>query len=292
VKSNGTLAEGKFVELGPISMFVADDGSEGGIVETHQVAVPNATPLDAEFTSMAAGLAQAGEGAIDLDVTLGAALAIEGARETVGEHIMKGGLWVWPIIFFAALAGLLAVYKLFTIYSIKQPSAAELSAIVRKVREGKREEAAQAASELPWEFGPMIKEAVENSDQDKELVEEVMYEKMLEAQPKVERFLSVIAVTAAVAPLLGLLGTVTGMINTFKMITLFGTGDASSLSGGISEALITTELGLVVAIPSLVAHAMLNRKAQSIMAQMEKLAVVFVNGLPGRKEKAEVVEVA
>ena len=110
-----------------------------------------------------------------------------------------------------------------------------------------------------------------------------MYEKMLEAQPKVERFLSVIAVTAAVAPLLGLLGTVTGMINTFKMITLFGTGDASSLSGGISEALITTELGLVVAIPSLVAHAMLNRKAQSIMANMEKLAVVFVNGLPGRK---------
>jgi len=73
------------------------------------------------------------------------------------------------------------------------------------------------------------------------------------------------------------------MINTFKMITLFGTGDASSLSGGISEALITTELGLVVAIPSLVAHAVLNRKAQAIMASREKLAVVFVNGLPGRK---------
>lgn len=284
IAENGDLQAGKFVEIGPISVFSSSNQAGAGIIETHQAEIPNATALSPEFNKQVAGLAGNGEGTLELDVTLGAALAIEGSKESVSEHVLKGGIWVWPIIAFAVIAAILAVYKLIAIYSIKQPGAAHLGSIIRKVREGKKEEALAEAKSLPWEFGPMIEEAIKCSDQDKELVEEVMYEKMLEAQPKVERFLSVIAVTAAVAPLLGLLGTVTGMINTFKMITLFGTGDASSLSGGISEALITTELGLVVAIPSLVAHAMLNRKAQSIMANMEKLAVVFVNGLPGRKQ--------
>lgn len=283
IDAAGNLQSGKFVELGPVSVFASDSGTEGGIIESHQVSVPNATELSPEFSSSVAQIAASSQGAMELDVTLGAALAIEGAKESVAEHVLKGGLWVWPIIIFALLAALLAIYKMVAIYTIKQPNASHLGSIVRKVRSGEKEAALEEARSLPWEFGPMIEEAVKCSDQEKELVEEVMYEKMLEAQPKVERFLSVIAITAAVAPLLGLLGTVTGMINTFKMITLFGTGDASSLSGGISEALITTELGLVVAIPSLVAHAMLNRKAQSIMANMEKLAVVFVNGLPGRK---------
>lgn len=283
IDAEGDLRSGKFVELGPVSVFASDSGEQAGIIEMHQSQIPNATALSPAFTRDAAALAASGEGALELDVTLGAALAIEGSKESVVEHVLKGGIWVWPILLFAATAGLLAVFKLFEIYRIKQPGAMSVGSIVRKVREGKKDEALAEAAALPWEFGPMIEEGVKCSDQEKELVEEVMYEKMLEAQPKVERFLAVIAVTAAVAPLLGLLGTVTGMINTFKMITLFGTGDASSLSGGISEALITTELGLVVAIPSLVAHAVLNRKAQAIMASMEKLAVVFVNGLPSRK---------
>lgn len=285
IAGNGDVRRGRFVELGPISMFADDAGASGGIVEEHHAQIPVAVAVRPEFAQQVAAVARDGKGAIEIDVSLGAALAIEGAKESVSEHVRKGGLWVYPILFFALLAAALAAYKLVTIYRIKQPRPSQLGGILRSLREGRRQEALAAAEKLPWEFGPMIAAAVKRSDEDKELVEEVMYEKMLEAQPKVERFLSVIAVTAAVAPLLGLLGTVTGMINTFKMITLFGTGDASALSGGISEALITTELGLVVAIPALVAHAMLNRKAQAILAQMEKLAVVFVNGLPSRREE-------
>jgi hypothetical protein len=70
---------------------------------------------------------------------------------------------------------------------------------------------------------------------------------------------------------------VTGIINTFKLITVFGSGDVKSLSGGISEALITTKFGLIVAIPSLLLHAFLSRKAKGITDQMEKAAVAFVN---------------
>ena len=91
-----------------------------------------------------------------------------------------------------------------------------------------------------------------------------MYEKMLSAKPALERWIPLIALTAATAPLLGLLGTVTGMINTFNMITVFGTGDPRMLSGGISEALITTKFGLVVAVPALICHAFVTPKGQGV----------------------------
>jgi biopolymer transport protein ExbB len=106
-----------------------------------------------------------------------------------------------------------------------------------------------------------------------------MFESILGAQPKLERFLNVIAVTAATAPLLGLLGTVTGIIKTFKMMEIFGAGDPKPLISGISEALITTELGLILAIPTLITHALLSRRVKEILSQMEKISIAFVNGL-------------
>ena len=101
----------------------------------------------------------------------------------------------------------------------------------------------------------------------------------------VERGLSVLAIFGVVAPLLGLLGTVTGMIETFRVITLFGTGDPKLMSGGISEALVTTELGLAVAIPIMLLHTYLSRRANRIVGQMEEKAVSLVNII--EKEKAE-----
>ena len=127
--------------------------------------------------------------------------------------------------------------------------------------------------------GRMLKAGVDNLREPRELVEEVMYEVVLTSRLKLERFLPFVAISAASAPLLGLLGTVTGIINTFKLITVFGSGDVKSLSGGISEALITTKFGLIVAIPSLLLHAFLSRKAKGVTDQMEKSAVSFTNQL-------------
>ena len=84
------------------------------------------------------------------------------------------------------------------------------------------------------------------------------------------------AVSAACAPLLGLLGTVTGIISTFNLMTVFGSGDIKMLSSGISEALITTEYGLYVAIPCVLAHSFLSRKAKSVADKMEHVAVRFM----------------
>ncbi|WP_420818925.1 MotA/TolQ/ExbB proton channel family protein [Paraglaciecola marina] len=92
---------------------------------------------------------------------------------------------------------------------------------------------------------------------------------------RLERWIGAIGMTAAVSPLLGLLGTVSGMIETFKMMTLFGSGDPEVVSGGIAQALVTTELGLVVAIPALILNALLSRKAKSYYNELESFAILI-----------------
>ena len=104
-----------------------------------------------------------------------------------------------------------------------------------------------------------------------------MFESVLDAKTRLNSWFPFIKIAAAVEPLLGLLGTVTGMINTFKLITVFGTQDASTFSSGISEALLTTEWGLITAIPCLLMAAFLARLARAALDDMEKLAVRIMN---------------
>ena len=125
--------------------------------------------------------------------------------------------------------------------------------------------------------GEMLAVGVEHRREPRELIEEVMYEQVLSTRLRLQRLLPFVAIAASSAPLLGLLGTVTGIINTFKLITVFGSGDVKTLSGGISEALITTEFGLIVAIPSLLMYAFLSRKARGVVGRMEKAAVALAN---------------
>ena len=124
----------------------------------------------------------------------------------------------------------------------------------------------------------MLVTGVEHAAENRGVLEELLFEKVLRVRPGLERFLPFLAITAAAAPLLGLLGTVIGMIKTFQLITVFGTGDAKSLSSGISEALVTTALGLIVAIPTLILHGTLSRMAKRKLGLLEELSVAFVNG--------------
>ena len=94
-------------------------------------------------------------------------------------------------------------------------------------------------------------------------------------RPHIRQFLTVIAVLAAISPLFGLLGTVTGMITTFNVIALFGTGNAKAMAGGISEALITTQSGLVVAIPGLFMSAFLIRRANRLESRLDELIMTL-----------------
>jgi biopolymer transport protein ExbB len=114
-----------------------------------------------------------------------------------------------------------------------------------------------------------------------------------------ERFLNTLGTVAAISPLLGLLGTVTGMMRTFKAITTAGIGNPTAMAGGISEALITTAAGLIVAIPALVAYRYLRGRVDALVIQMEKESLRLVqaidrssepgrtaSGRPGRQDAA------
>jgi biopolymer transport protein ExbB len=123
----------------------------------------------------------------------------------------------------------------------------------------------------------VIKATLRNIKKERAHIEDVIMENILNESTQIDRFGSFVLVIAAVAPLMGLLGTVVGMIETFEVITEFGTGDPKLLSGGISAALVTTMQGLIVAIPLLLIGNLLSGWAQSIKDSMEQSALHIVN---------------
>ncbi|UFH59118.1 MotA/TolQ/ExbB proton channel family protein [Sulfurovum mangrovi] len=149
--------------------------------------------------------------------------------------------------------------------------------VIEKVESGKKHEALDAIKGYEGSTARVIKSALRNIDKDREHVEDVIMENILNESTQIDRFGSFVLVIAAVAPLMGLLGTVTGMIETFDVITEFGTGDPKLLSGGISAALVTTMQGLIVAIPLLLIGNLLSGWAQSIKDSMEQNALHIVN---------------
>ena len=116
-----------------------------------------------------------------------------------------------------------------------------------------------------------------NLHRDYQALEDLVHEATLGVLPKIQKFSAAITVIAAVAPLMGLLGTVTGVMSTFDVITEHGTGDPKMLAGGISEALVTTELGLIVAIPTLLLGTMLMAVANRIESDLDKAALTVMN---------------
>jgi len=127
---------------------------------------------------------------------------------------------------------------------------------------------AEASSNNP--LGRVLKIGADNPNADTETLELKLEEATLREVPPIEAGLNLLKIISMVAPLLGLLGTVTGMINTFQAITVFGAGDPKAMAGGISGALVTTVLGLIVAIPTVLLHTFLNGRAKRIVHVLEE----------------------
>ncbi|MCB1125480.1 MAG: MotA/TolQ/ExbB proton channel family protein, partial [Verrucomicrobiae bacterium] len=228
-----------------------------------------------------------GKGSFPVDASLGNAVKIQATRDSLVVHIEKGGPVMVPILLLGFAAVGIFLFKWLQVGRVRVASPSDLTVILSALDLGDEQKAESHARKLSGPVGEMLASAITHFRERKEYVEEVMYEKMLETRPKLEKLLPFLALSAAAAPLLGLLGTVTGMINTFNMITVFGTGDPKTLAGGISEALITTEFGLVVAIPSLLLHAILSRKVKGVLGSMEQTTVAFINGLPGTSQETQ-----
>ena len=125
-------------------------------------------------------------------------------------------------------------------------------------------------------MGRILDEYASHKNRDLETLELKMGEAVMREVPRINQGLSFLKIIAAVAPLMGLLGTVTGMIITFQSIVLFGAGDPKMMAGGISQALVTTVLGLTVAIPTLLMHSLVQTKAKYITDVLEQEAVAII----------------
>ena len=274
---DGEIHTGTLTAIGPVSYFLDSEKSIGGDIIPTQPGSP--LRFHPDDTSAISALLAGKEATLPLDPTGGDARAMEQLGGGPLDLIRKGGLWIWPIIFLAILSLIFGIIKLAQFAKLREPSEAWVGAILAALRTGDRDKATQLASDQAHPAAPVMAKLVDVSENSTDLVEETLYEQLMAVQAKAGTLLPVIAITAATAPLIGLLGTVSGMITTFNLITLFGSGDPKPLAGGISEALITTLFGLVVAIPALVLHAFLSRRAQGITQTTERLGLSFINGL-------------
>lgn len=281
VDATGVVREGSFLQVGPTVLFRSSDGQAVGTVEERLGSQqPTIFPFsDPRDIADAQQLVSGAGGLLPFDPTMGNAHKMEQTKETLAEHIVKGGPVMWPILALAAAALLVALFKWIQLAAQRTPSQAQVDALIAAVGQGELAAIKERAAAIKGPVGRMLEVGVAHIREPRELIEEAMYETVLTTKQKLNGLLPFVAISASSAPLLGLLGTVTGIINTFKRITVFGSGDVKSLSGGISEALITTEWGLIVAIPALLIHAFLSRKARGVVGRMESTAVAFVNEL-------------
>ncbi|MBL8897419.1 MAG: MotA/TolQ/ExbB proton channel family protein [Planctomycetes bacterium] len=279
VATSGLVIAGRFTLVGPAAVFRSEDGQHVGTAEQKLGSLePALIPFArAEDADAARALVASGEGTFPLDPTLGNAHKIEETQETLLEHIQAGGPVMYPIFAMAGTALLVVILKWVSFLFMRRPSRSRVAAMLAAIRQRDHATAVEQAQRVGGPTGRMLAVGAQHLGEPRELIEEVMYETVLETKLRLNRWLPFVAICASSAPLLGLLGTVTGIMNTFKLITVFGSGDVKMLSGGISEALITTEYGLIVAIPSLLLHALLSRKAKGMLDQMEKSAVEFLN---------------
>ena len=286
---DNVLTTGRFIAFGPTVFFVSEDGAVAGLVENQlNAADPVVVALPSGLSDSFAQIAATGAGAVPLDPTLGRALKVEKARKSLGQYIADGGVVGYVIIALGLVAIALTGFKALEILRFPVAPISAVDEILDELARGSQAAAMKRAAEVPGVSGEILTTGARHASESRAVLEEFLFEPILRVRPRIERFLPFLSITAAAAPLLGLLGTVIGMINTFQLITIFGTGDAKSLSSGISEALMTTALGLIVAIPTLILHGALSRMAKRKLGLLEELTVAFLNGLDvlrGRREQ-------
>lgn len=277
----GLVQSGKVALIGPVAMFASASGGAAGLLQQElNKPDPTIAVLDKSLEEASRKLVTTGSGELVLDPTSGNAFKLSALHESLFEKFKKGGVAIIPLLALGGAAILLALYKWFQLSQVRLAREADLQKVLRHIEAREHSAALQHARSIPGMAGELLATAVEHVDEKKEYIEEVLYEKMLGARTKLERGLPFLALAATTGPLLGLLGTVTGMIATFKIISSFGGGDPKMLAAGISEALICTATGMAVAIPALLFHAFLTRRAKGIIGSMEQIAVGFVNGVP------------
>ena len=193
---------------------------------------------------------------------------------------LAAGGWVMPFIVVCSVVALaICIERHFALNKQQIAPPHLLATVWQQLRAGGLD--AQRLKNLRQgsPLGAILAAGLANRDQGREVMRESIGEAAGHVIHQLERYLNALGTVAGITPLLGLLGTVLGMINVFAEITIHGTGNAAVLAGGISEALLTTAAGLAVAIPSLVMHRHYSARIESIVVDLEREAIKLVDAL-------------
>jgi biopolymer transport protein ExbB len=266
---------------GPVALMLPLAGEKGQVYSWQENLAPE---VKASLKTAFASSKDSARIMIPVDVLLSTVLSSELANQTeqslfnrLKAFMHDGGILMWPI---AALLifGLILVIERFLFLSIKSYTI-RYRFVINLCEIGKIEDARKKAKKLRGSVGKVIQAALLKQYSSRAEAEKAIEEVFAAETPAIERGLSSISIMASTAPLLGLLGTVMGMIELFQVITMHGTSDPKLLAGGISIALITTEAGLMVAIPLQLCHTFLGNKADKIIGRMEKAGLAVLNAI-------------
>ncbi len=286
VGAGNEVRTGTFAFVGPQTYFRSAEGEAGVVVRLREGSTYPVTFVNKDWPAAGAeAFFQGGTGSIPADATGGKALRLQQTTGTIWQHIEKGGYVAFAILGVGLFALLLMVRKLIDLSRMAVDDQSVTSAFLAKVTQGGRVAAEPALASLRAMTRELFSTGLRHMDKPKVALEEHLQALLLKDRLHFERWLPLLAVIATAAPLMGLLGTVVGMVKTFALITVFGTGNAGKLASGISEVLVATELGLSVAIPTLVAHGFLSQRIHKNLATLERYALEFVTAAKSEKEE-------
>lgn len=256
---DGSQAFSAIKRIGAFQGIFATNEDAGYLIANHETDLPQSAPYlaDEEEAQMLRS-AMTGSVWLPLDVSGGKILVNPPKKVTFVDRLKSGGIFLWPIVAIGVFGVLLIIERAIVLFRVRLT--------------GKDSKAGAGNSPA----ARVVERMSEAREDDAETADRLLEEAILDELPPLERFLQTLRVFAAVSPLLGLLGTVSGIIQTFRVITDHGNGDPALLSAGISEALLTTEMGLLVAVPLLLCHHFLTRRKNAIVLDMETAGAAYI----------------
>lgn len=272
------FVNGDFAVIGPVGYFAAKGKEKSGLTGMASNGFPQISLFEGEEAASMRLLIESGTATLPIDSTGGKALKAKNETPTLGDRIEDGGVVGYAILGLGAVAILIALFKFIEITNFTIPSRKQVNAILDSLLEKDQEEALAKAARIKGLSGKMVVAGVESFYGKRRILEDALLEKLSAIQPRLERLLPFLALVAAAAPMMGLLGTVLGIMETFDAMAIYGTGNAQNFSQGIGAALVTTAQGLVVAIPIIVIHGMLKSLARARFDTAQGVALAILNG--------------
>ena len=200
-------------------------------------------------------------------------------KEKIADFFSKGGIVMYPLLLVAIVALLLFGERFLLLTYRGRIGKQFMKSLNTFIEKKKYDEASNLCLKRDTSLSMVLFAVLNKANESRESAEKSLQEALLREQPKLDRRMGLLAAMGSIAPLLGLLGTVTGIITLFTVITEVGTNDARVLAGGISEALITTETGLVIAIPVMVLHGLLSEKIEKVTSELYVQSTSLMNKL-------------